>query len=377
MNKFAFFLVCGLLSGGLFCFSTYAQQPDAPLTSQELVKLVYQLPKHPEQRDAVIEEIRRRGIGFELTEGMRGLVATKSGNDALLRRTLEEAARRRANPAAAALPPPAEAEQLLEQARKVSLAAVGNMPDFVVKQLITRAYALGTTQSWNQTDRLSIAVSFRESEGEKYKLIAVNGLPADTASREGGDYKQAGGATSTGEFVSRLVAIFDAASRTTFKAVDTDTLRGRRAIIYEYETKREHSRGKLIWTGPDGEERAITVGARGRAWIDRETARVLRLEYMATEIEPDFPIRRNEGGVDYDWVTIAGKQYLLPVAANVVFTSLEQVKSFDQREGKVVTRREIVQARNDIRFRNYQKYGTEVRVIEDDDFPVAEPKRPE
>ena len=123
MNKIAFLLVCGLLAGGLLCSSIRAQQTDAPLTSQELVKLVYQLPQHPEQRDAVIEEIRRRGLGFELTEGMRGLVATKSGNDALLRRTLEEAARRRANPAAAALPPPAESEQLLEQARKVSLTA--------------------------------------------------------------------------------------------------------------------------------------------------------------------------------------------------------------------------------------------------------------
>src|SRR5919202_6038065 len=116
MNKFALFLVCGLLWGGLFSLAARAQQPDAPLTSQELVKLVYQLPKHPEKRDEVIEEIRRRGIGFDLTEGMRGLVATKSGNDAQLRRTLEEAARRRANPAAATLPPPAEAEQLLEQA---------------------------------------------------------------------------------------------------------------------------------------------------------------------------------------------------------------------------------------------------------------------
>src|ERR671928_50145 len=115
MNKFALFLACGLLSVGLFCSSVRAQQPDAPLTSQELVKLVYQLPQHPERRDQVIEEIRRRGIGFDLTEGMRGLVATKSGNDALLRRTLEEAARRRANPAAAALPPPAEAEQPLER----------------------------------------------------------------------------------------------------------------------------------------------------------------------------------------------------------------------------------------------------------------------
>ena len=55
--------------------------------------LVYQLPSHPEKRDEVIDEIRKRGIGFPLTDGMRSVVASKSGNDSLLRRTLEEAER--------------------------------------------------------------------------------------------------------------------------------------------------------------------------------------------------------------------------------------------------------------------------------------------
>src|SRR5436305_13952883 len=82
-----------------------AQTPSTPLTSQELVRLIYQLPGHPEKRDEVIEEIRRRGLGFPLTEGMRSLVASKSGNDVLLRHTLEEADRRRLNPTGSTLPP--------------------------------------------------------------------------------------------------------------------------------------------------------------------------------------------------------------------------------------------------------------------------------
>ena len=86
-----------------------AQTQQAPLTSREVVSLVYQLPKHPELRDEVVEEIRKRGIGFPLTDGMRSLVATKSGSDAVLRRTLEEAERRRVNPVASARPPDAVA----------------------------------------------------------------------------------------------------------------------------------------------------------------------------------------------------------------------------------------------------------------------------
>jgi hypothetical protein len=86
----------------IFALSAFAQfptpTPEPPLTSQELVKLVYQLPKNPEMHDQVVDAIRKRGIGFALTDGMRTLVAAKSGNDATLRRTLEEADRRRANP---------------------------------------------------------------------------------------------------------------------------------------------------------------------------------------------------------------------------------------------------------------------------------------
>src|SRR5215208_4970622 len=79
-------------------------QTTKPLTSKEVVNLLYQLQRQPETRDDVIDEIRKRGIDFPLTAGMRSLVATKSGNDSLLRRTLEEAERRRLNPTASALP---------------------------------------------------------------------------------------------------------------------------------------------------------------------------------------------------------------------------------------------------------------------------------
>ncbi|MCA1629986.1 MAG: hypothetical protein LC785_10415, partial [Acidobacteria bacterium] len=85
--KFIHLLQSFALLVALFSLPVAAQaQNEKPLESQELVKLVYQLPQHPEKKAAVIEEIRRRGIAFELTSGMRSVVASKSGNDALLRR---------------------------------------------------------------------------------------------------------------------------------------------------------------------------------------------------------------------------------------------------------------------------------------------------
>jgi hypothetical protein len=374
MNKFALFLACGLLTGSLFCSTARAQSADAPLTSQELVRLVYQLPKHPEKRDEVIAEIRRRGIGFELTEGMRGVVATKSGNDALLRRTLEEAERRRLNPTEAAAPPPAEAAQLLEQARKTILAAAGGLPDFVVKQLITRAQALGTTHNWIGLDRLTVAVSYRESAGEQYKLLAVNGVPQG-GGPERDDYTEAGGASSTGDFAMRVLFLFTDESQTDFRFAATDTLRGRRTFIYDFTTAKKTARERVTTRLDDGSVQSINVGLRGRLWIDRESARVLRGEFTTTEIEPDFPIKRVDRTIDYDWVDISGQKYLLPVTSEIVFTKLAAITELDPETGKRITHKQLMQDRNLIRFRNYQKFGTEVKIIEEGDFTEEEPPK--
>lgn len=349
-----------------------AQTPQKPLTSQELVRLVYQLPAQPQKRDEIVEEIRQRGIDFELTTGLRGIVATKSGNDALLRRTLEEAARRRANPAAYAPPSAAEAEQVLANARKASLEASKGLPDFVVKQLVTRSEARGKTQNWRVRDRLTVGVSYRESAGgEQYKLLATNGLPNASSGAERASYEQAGGSTTTGEFASLLIRIFSDEAATAFNAVDTDTLRNRRTIIYDFDIKKDAARNRLLYGG-DGETRMTTTGLRGRIWVDRENFRVLRAEYTTTDVEPDFPIRQLDKAIDFNWVTISDREYLLPVAATATFTTSVPVTYIEHGGRGKFTQTEIVQSRNEIRFRNYQRFGSEVKIIEEGDFTEEE-----
>src|SRR6185503_9595579 len=184
-------------------------QSGPPLTNQEYVSKLYQLPRHPEERDKLIDEIRKRGIGFPITPGLLSLTATKSGNDTLLRHALEEANRRRENPAVASLPSSAEGLALLERTRKATLGASEHMPDYLVKQQITRSRAFGGTSNWNVYDRLSIAVSYRQNVGEQYKLLSVNVLPPSVDEKEGSSYgDKLGGTTSSGEYVSMLTQLF-------------------------------------------------------------------------------------------------------------------------------------------------------------------------
>lgn len=335
----------------------------SPLTSREIVALVYQLPKHPDMRDEVVEEIRNRGIGFPLTDGMRSLVASKSGNDVLLRRTLEEAERRRVNPAASARPPDAEATQLLDQTRVATLAAADAMPDFLVKQLVKRSVAYGTTSNWLPQDNLTIAVGYRANAGEQYKVLAVNGIPTGPDVRESRDYSKdvAPGTTSSGvEYISAVADVFKRSSKTEFKLADTDLIQGRRTLVFEYQIEKPFSQLNLR-----ADTASANVGSRGRVWIDRETNRVLRFEQIATEIPGDFPITAASSVIDYDWVTIGERKYLLPTHSEILLTSINKSRT--------------IQTRNDIRFRGYQKFGAELKVIDEideKDFPPEKPEKP-
>jgi hypothetical protein len=340
-------------------------QDTKPLTSQEVVSLLYQLQRNPDTRDELIEQIRKRGIGFPLTDGMRSLVATKSGNDALLRRTLEEAERRRVNPTASALPSETEGHELLERTRNVTLAAANAMPDFLVKQIIKRSVAYGHTSNWISQDNLTLAVGYRANQGEEYKLLSVNGMPAAPDVQASSDYSKyvPKGASSSGvEYISALADVFKPESKTEFRIVDTDTIQMRRTIVYEYAIKKDNS--QLTLSLADTGARA-EVGSRGRIWIDRELDRVLRFEQIATEIPPDFPITAASSLIDYDWVLINEHKYLLPSHSEILLTT--------------VNPKFVLQSRNDIRFRSYQKYGAELKVVDEvgeDDDPPAKPPKP-
>src|SRR5215204_5071089 len=336
-------------------------QDAKPLTNQEFVKLLYELPRSPEMRDDLIEQIRRRGIGFPLTDGMRGLVATKSGNDALLRRTLDEAERRRVNPTASALPPENEAHELLQRTRNVTLAAANAMPDFLVKQIVKRSVAYGNTANWIPQDNLTIAVGYRANVGEEYKILTVNGMPAGDdvkASRDYSKYAPKGASSSGVEYISALADVFKPESKTEFRMVDTDTVQTRRTVVYEYAIKKEES--QLTLSLADTGARAL-VGSHGRVWIDRELDRVLRFEQIATEIPPDFPITAARSLIDYDWVSINERKYLLPTHSEILLTTTQP--------------KFVLQSRNDVRFRSYQKFSAELKVIDEvdgDDGPVEE-----
>ncbi len=331
----------------------------APLSQAEYVKMLYGLQKNPSGKAEIISAIRQRGIGFELNGGLRGLTRSKGGNDDELKRALEEAERRRANPTTAAkLPSVKESAEVLEKTRKNTLQAVEEMPDFVVKQQIQRSAAYAGTNNFRNLDRLIVAVSYRASGEEDYKVLSLNGI-AQENSKSKQSYEETGGTSSTGEFVTMLATIFKPESETKFEVADTDLIRDKKTIVYSFSVTRDKAKQTITASGYTND--STITGMSGKIWIDRDGDRVLRVESEATEIPETFPIRSAKRAIDYDWVKITDGIYLLPSISDVRLTFREKS--------------EVYETRNLIRFKDYQKFGSEVIILDDDDTtPIKEEK---
>lgn len=341
----------------LLSISSFVFPQEKPLTHSEYVKMLSGLDKDFGSKAQIVEVLRRRGIDFEVTDGLRSLTRTKGRNDDELKRAFEEAGRRRSNPTTAKPLSEKEASSIIEQSRKRTLEAVEEMPDFVVKQQIQRSAAYAGTGNFRNLDRLVVAVSYRSTGEEEYKVLSLNGAIQNNPEMKR-SYEEAGGTSSTGEFVTMLATIFKPESDAKFQYVDTDQIRGRKAVMFDFDVEKDKAKQQISSTA------ATTVstiaGIRGRIWIDRENFRVLRVDSEATEIPESFPVRTAKRLIDYDWTTISGEKYLLPLVSDVRLTFREKSA--------------VYESRNLIRFKDYQKFGTDVVIAAEDDAPVKEEK---
>lgn len=251
-------------------------------------------------------------------------------------------------------PPPTPAEELtpearaeaiaklpfLEQARYHALEYSDELPNFRVTQIVKRYFRGPQSKDWELRDTLELELFYSDKQGEKYKLVKLNGAPTKMS------YDQLGGSTSTGEFGAIMGSLFSPRSKADFKETGKEVFNGRQTVLYDFVVKKVNSSSELT---DRGSNRSVIAGYQGTVWIDVETRRVLRIELAHDNIQPGFPITLAESAIEYGWVTIAGERYLLPVQAEVLL-GRDSLREY---------------TRNVIEFRNYQKFDTDVKLVPD------------
>jgi hypothetical protein len=261
-------------------------------------------------------------------------------------------------PKAVPIPPPSSQEQaaIISDVREWALNYSKTLPDFICTQ-VTRRFAApapgtkyggsaGSEPTWYAQDTLTIKLSYFEQK-EDYKLILVN----NTMTTQ--DYKTLGGSTTTGDFGSMMREIFEPSTQAHFEWDHWGTLRGRRVLAFSYQVAQSRSQWHIVYEKSND----IVPAYHGLVYVDKETHEVMRVTLDAENIPANFPIRRADTVLDYDYQQLSGKTFLLPLKSTTIMAT-----------GEYWTK-------NDEEFRVYRKYSAESDIkFDSSDVPAPLPE---
>ena len=230
-------------------------------------------------------------------------------------------------------------DPIIDKVREAAFAFTESLPDYIVKQFTTRYQSESASRgktSWQAIDIVTADV-VAENGKETYKNLMVNGKPTKDVDKSG--------SWSEGEFASTLQAILSPASDALFTNKRSTTIVNRPAYRYDYSIEQPRSSWQVYAGGS-----RFRPAYGGAIWIDRETSRVLRIEMQARSIPREFPLDQVESAVDYDFVLIGTKKFLLPTHSEALSCQRGTTEC----------------SRNVIDFRNYKKYGADSSITFDE-----------
>jgi CubicO group peptidase (beta-lactamase class C family) len=197
----------------------------------------------------------------------------------------------------------APAMALLERARKVSLDRVGKMPNFVADEIGHRFQSEGAGQPWKLFDTVESEVSVKDSAISR-ENIRRNGVPSKKP------LEKLDG-PGWGMFFGVELKMFHLECPTKFEFAGVERIGGRQLRAYRFNSPSGGCNAKLR-AGREEYEPART----GRFLID-ERGEVLRYECEGRGVPEKFLLERVVETESWDYVTIGGSSYLVPVAASM------------------------------------------------------------
>ena len=232
---------------------------------------------------------------------------------------------------------------IIEDARRIALRYAESLPNFLCAESVKRY--MNSRGSWDLKDTLELTLTFFEQQ-EDYKLQSINGRGTVLS------YESAGGAISRGEFGSILRQLFEPRFEAVLQWDHWTTLRRRPAHVYSFQVLREKSRYNIEFGIYGRFHESTAVGQHGLIYVDHATHEILRIIADADGIPARFSIRSSRTQVDYDFVDISGHKFLLPLRAEIRMETRD------------------VRTRNEVRFYNYRKFGSDTTIsFEETDGP--------
>jgi hypothetical protein len=248
------------------------------------------------------------------------------------------------------LPPPEpdEISKLIEDARLRAVSYMDSLPNFMCVEVTNRSLDASGAGNWKHRDTIAELLRYRDKT-ETHTMLEINGQ-ASGADRDA-MLKEKGSTLSGGEMGGVLKAVFAPSAKANFHWKETDALGSGTVQVFDYEVAKPNSMFSVVGSN----DLQLMVGFRGQVFIDTATHSVRRISLQATDLPKDFPTRATVIGVDYDYVSINGQDFLMPVSGEL---------RVQQSHHQAVL--------NTIEFRDYKKYGSAMKIL--NYKPVDNPK---
>jgi hypothetical protein len=225
-------------------------------------------------------------------------------------------------------------DPLIAKARDMVFDFIETLPNFACDQVTKRYESHKIETNWKFKDRVEVELLFLNGK-EDYRNVRHNGKPMKKGSPEDS------GQWSTGEFGSLLAALFHPQTDAKFKYRTTSTAAGVEAKVYDYSVSKAESHWEIRMGF------SVKPSYSGAVWIDPASGKVLRVEMGTKSLPTNYPVDKVETIVDYNWVSIGGAKYLMPVKSDNLAC---QSGTFDC-------------TKNEIEFKNYRKFEVESNVL--------------
>ena len=199
-----------------------------------------------------------------------------------------------------------DARQLIEAARLRALDYNDVLPNFACTEVTSRSIDANGDGRWKLRDTFIESLHYSDKT-ETRTMQEVNGRTTSV------DRDSMKGVLSAGEFGGILQAVFRNESKADFQWKETDSLNGAAVQAFNYRVDRGSSMFSV--TGLNGKQ--LIVGFHGQVFIDSATRRARRITLIADDLPADFPTHATSIAVNYDYVSINGLKYLMPVSAEL------------------------------------------------------------
>lgn len=241
----------------------------------------------------------------------------------------------------ASAPTPDQVQATVESARTRALEYGKRLPNFVCVEVTNRSVDQSGNGNWKHRDSIAELLTYRDNN-ETRSTLEVNGKRSHLTRAE----MNSSWPFSVGEFGAILNLVFAPTSKTEFTWKEAASLGDGTAAVQVLSYRVAHENATIVLTQGNDE---AAVGFHGLVYIDSTTGGVRRVTLEADGLPRTFSVHAASMSVDYDFVAISERDYLLPVRSTV----------------SLVKGRRKVEL-NEMAFRNYRRFAsrTKLKVVQ-------------